>query len=95
LDEAKNTPGCLYFAMPVQVSSPFLDRDHQLTPAQQHFETLGGFSKFNEVYQVGLHAGRKVLQQWKEEGRLPTGLVDDVKGEKAIKRGARLRRMSI
>lgn len=44
---------------------------------------------------MGLHAGRKVLQQWKEEGRLPTGLVDEVKGEKAIKRGARLRRMSI
>ncbi|KAJ9098511.1 hypothetical protein QFC20_005937 [Naganishia adeliensis] len=78
LDEAKNTPGCLYYAMPVQ-----------------QFETLGGFSKFNEVYQVGLQAGRKVLQQWKEEGRLPTGLVDQVKGEKAIKRGARLRRMSI
>ncbi|GHJ83736.1 hypothetical protein NliqN6_0138 [Naganishia liquefaciens] len=78
LDEAKNTPGCLYYAMPVQ-----------------QFETLGGFSKFNEVYQVGLHAGRKVLQKWREEGRLPTGLVDEVKGEKAIKRGARLRRMSI
>ncbi|KAJ9102995.1 hypothetical protein QFC19_004553 [Naganishia cerealis] len=78
LGEAKNTPGCLYYAMPVQ-----------------QFETLGGFSKFNEVYKVGLTAGRDILQKWKEEGRLPTGLVDDVKGEKAIKRGARLRRMSI
>jgi lysophospholipid hydrolase len=56
---------------------------------------LGGFAQFNDVYKVGLTAGREILQKWKEEGRLPTGLVDDVKGEKAIKRGARLRRMSI
>lgn len=60
-------------------------------PVQQ-FETLGGFSKFNEVYTVGLEAAREVLKQWKEEGKLPTGLVDDVQAKsQAVKRGTRLR----
>ena len=75
LNEAKKTPGCLYYAMPVQ-----------------QFETLGGFSKFNEVYTVGLEAAREVLKQWKDEGKLPTGLVDDVQAKsQAVKRGTRLR----
>jgi lysophospholipid hydrolase len=75
LEEAKKTPGCLYYAMPVQ-----------------QFETLGGFSKFDEVFSVGLKAGREILSQWKEEGRLPTGLVDDVQAKsQAVKRGTRLR----
>lgn len=75
LNEAKKTPGCLYYAMPVQ-----------------QFETLGGFSKFNEVYAVGLEASREVLKQWKQEGKLPTGLVDDVQAKsQAVKRGTRLR----
>lgn len=75
LNEAKKTPGCLYYAMPVQ-----------------QFETLGGFSKFNEVYTVGLEAAREVLKQWKAEGKLPTGLVDDVQAKsQAVKRGTRLR----
>lgn len=60
-------------------------------PVQQ-FETLGGFSKFNEVYTVGLEAAREVLKQWKDEGKLPTGLVDDVQAKsQAVKRGTRLR----
>lgn len=75
LEEAKKTPGCLYYAMPVQ-----------------QFETLGGFSQFDEIKQVGLEAGRMILNKWKEEGTLPTGLVDGVKAEsQALKRGARLR----
>ncbi|WWD18608.1 lysophospholipase NTE1 [Kwoniella shandongensis] len=63
-------------------------------PVQQ-FDTLGGFKRFSEVMAIGLTAGREALRKWKEEGRLPTGLVDDAKGAKTIKRGNRLRRMSI
>lgn len=59
-------------------------------PVQQ-FETLGGFGKFDEVYKVGLEAAREILKQWKEEGKLPTGLVDDAMAGKAVRRGARLR----
>jgi lysophospholipid hydrolase len=62
-------------------------------PVQQ-FETLGGFNQFSEVLAVGLAAARKQLGQWREEGKLPTGLVDDVKGAKAIQRGNRLRSVS-
>ncbi|KAK8858713.1 lysophospholipase NTE1 [Kwoniella newhampshirensis] len=63
-------------------------------PVQQ-FDTLGGFKRFSEVMAIGLTAGREALRKWKEEGRLPTGLVDDTKGTNIIKRGNRLRRMSI
>ncbi|WVQ85079.1 lysophospholipase NTE1 [Cryptococcus sp. DSM 104549] len=63
-------------------------------PVQQ-FDTLGGFKRFSEVMAIGLKAGREALRKWKEEGKLPTGLVDDIKGAKAIQRGNRLRRMSI
>lgn len=63
-------------------------------PVQQ-FETLGGFKKFSEVLAVGLKAAREQLSMWKEEGRLPSGLVDDIKGQKAIANAARTRRMSI
>ncbi|OCF45992.1 lysophospholipase NTE1 [Kwoniella heveanensis CBS 569] len=59
-------------------------------PVQQ-FDTLGGFKRFTEVLSVGLTAGRETLKQWKEEGKLPTGLVDASKGSKAIQRGNRLR----
>ncbi|RSH91000.1 phosphatidylcholine and lysophosphatidylcholine phospholipase [Saitozyma podzolica] len=78
LEDVKNTPGCLYMAMPVQ-----------------EFDTLGGFKRFSEVLAIGLQAGRDTLQKWKAEGILPTGLVDEVKGAVTIKRGARIRRMSI
>lgn len=63
-------------------------------PVQQ-FDTLGGFKSFPEVLKVGLEAGREQLRKWKEEGVLPTGLVDDAKGATAIRKGNRLRRMSI
>ena len=58
---------------------------------EQQFETLGGFKQFAEVLHVGLTASREALHKWRQEGRLPTGLVDDVKGATAIKRGNRLR----
>jgi lysophospholipid hydrolase len=61
----------------------------------QNFETLGGFKKFKEVFEVGLDAGREQLKKWKEEGRLMSGLVDDQKGRGAWEKGNRLRRMSI
>lgn len=63
-------------------------------PVQQ-FETLGGFKQFPQVLAVGLEAGREQLRKWKAEGLLPTGLVDEIRGVAAIKRGNRLRRMSI
>ncbi|KAK4684591.1 lysophospholipid hydrolase, partial [Tremellales sp. Uapishka_1] len=59
-------------------------------PVQQ-FDTLGGFKHFTELVKIGLQAGRDSLQKWKDEGTLPSGLVDDVKGVKTIKRGNRLR----
>lgn len=57
----------------------------------QDFETLGGFKRFTELLAVGLQTGREALKVWKEDGRLPTGLIDDVKGASAIKRGNSLR----
>ncbi|WVW84836.1 lysophospholipase NTE1 [Kwoniella bestiolae CBS 10118] len=59
-------------------------------PVQQ-FDTLGGFKRFSEVLHIGLQAGREVLKKWKDEGKLPTGLVDASKGSKVIQRGNRLR----
>lgn len=61
----------------------------------QHVDTLGGFKQFQEVFKVGLEAGREQLRKWKEEGVLMTGLVDEVGGRKAFEKGNRLRRMSI
>jgi hypothetical protein len=43
---------------------------------------------------VGLKAGREILAKWKEEGRLPSGLVDDVKAKQATSRGTRLRQVT-
>ncbi|EIW67695.1 hypothetical protein TREMEDRAFT_72160 [Tremella mesenterica DSM 1558] len=63
-------------------------------PVQQ-FETLGGFKQFSQVLAVGLEAARNALRQWKDEGRLPSGLVDDIKGQRAIQKAKRTRRMSI
>jgi lysophospholipid hydrolase len=57
----------------------------------KQFETLGGFKQFSEVLAVGLKSGREVIKQWREEGKLPSGLVDDVKGAQAIQRVNRLR----
>lgn len=57
----------------------------------QQFETLGGFKRFSEVLAVGLKAGREVIKQWKEDGRLPSGLVDDAKGAASVQRANRLR----
>lgn len=62
-----------------------------LTCRSQQFETLGGFSKFKEVYEVGLEAGREAIRKWKVAGKLPTGLVDGAKSSKAVRRGERLR----
>nr|XP_019012887.1 lysophospholipase NTE1 [Kwoniella pini CBS 10737]OCF51668.1 lysophospholipase NTE1 [Kwoniella pini CBS 10737] len=59
-------------------------------PVQQ-FDTLGGFKRFSEVLSIGLQAGREVLKKWKDEGKLPNGLVDTSKGTKSIQRGNRLR----
>ncbi|WWC88526.1 lysophospholipase NTE1 [Kwoniella dendrophila CBS 6074] len=59
-------------------------------PVQQ-FDTLGGFKRFSEVLNIGLKAGRETLKKWKDEGKLPNGLVDASKGSKAVQRGNRLR----
>lgn len=74
--------------MPVQVSD--FESTRTRTDYQQ-FETLGGFKQFTDVLGVGLEAAREALRKWRQEGRLPSGLVDDVKGATAIKRGNRLR----
>ncbi|KGB75028.2 lysophospholipase NTE1 [Cryptococcus deuterogattii R265] len=68
---------------------------HYIAMPVQQFDTLGGFKRFSEVLEIGLKAGRETLKKWKEEGTLPTGLVDEAKGSKAVQRGNRLRRMSI
>ncbi|OXM79313.1 lysophospholipase NTE1 [Cryptococcus neoformans Bt63] len=68
---------------------------HYIAMPVQQFDTLGGFKRFSEVMEIGLKAGRETLKKWKEEGKLPTGLVDEAKGSKAVQRGYRLRRMSI
>lgn len=62
-------------------------------PVQQ-YETLGGFKQFQGVFGVGLEAGREQLRKWKEEGVLPSGLVDENRVS-GLRRGNRLRRMSI
>ncbi len=94
LEDAKVTPGCLYYAMPVQVRGRRNVLRGEMTLTRrlpcQAYDTLG-FGKFTEIMGVGLKAGREVLAKWKEEGRLPTGLVDDVKAKQAISRGTRLR----
>jgi lysophospholipid hydrolase len=59
-------------------------------PVQQ-FDTLGGFKRFNEVFEIGLRAGRETLKGWREEGKLPTGLVDEKKAGGIVKRGNRIR----
>ncbi|ODO05143.1 lysophospholipase NTE1 [Cryptococcus wingfieldii CBS 7118] len=66
-------------------------------PCQQ-FDTLGGFKQFSEILAIGLKAGREGLKKWKEEGRLPTGFVDENKAKGRggkVDKGNRLRRMSI
>ena len=88
LEDVKNDPHCLYIAMPVQVR---LDYNRGVETDRQQFETLGGFKQFSEVLAVGLNSSREALKKWRAEGRLPSGLVDDVKGASAIKRGNRLR----
>jgi len=89
LEDVKSDPHCLYIAMPVQVRLPSL---FTWTEADgQQFETLGGFKQFSEVLAVGLTSSREALKKWRAEGRLPSGLVDDVKGARAIKRANRLR----
>jgi lysophospholipid hydrolase len=40
---------------------------------------------------VGLQAGRETLKKWKDEGKLPSGLVDDKKSQAVLSRGTRLR----
>lgn len=57
----------------------------------QEFDTLGGFNRFSEVLAVGVKAGREALKDWKDQGKLPNGLVDDRKGNAALTRGTRLR----
>jgi len=88
LEDVKNDPHCLYIAMPVQVSHDYI---RGVETDRQQFETLGGFKQFSEVLAVGLNSSREALKKWRAEGRLPSGLVDDVKGASAIKRGNRLR----
>jgi lysophospholipid hydrolase len=74
----------------------FVEHVHVLLTLRfKQFDTLGGFKRFSDVLAVGLTAGREALRKWKDEGILPTGLVDEIKGAVAIQRGARLRRMSI
>lgn len=62
----------------------------------QHFDTLGGFSKFDEILGIGREAARKQLDEWRVEGRLPTGLLrgSNDKGGRA-KDFVRMRRNSI
>lgn len=95
LEDVKTDPSCLYLSMPVQVRYACLTRGVYLTDHdEQEFDTLGGFKRFTDLLAVGVKTGREALKTWKEEGRLPTGLVDDVKGAPAIQRGNRLRRVS-
>lgn len=48
---------------------------YQAMPVQA-YTTMGGFSKFDEIYKIGLEAGTKQLEEWKDAGKLPTGLLD-------------------
>jgi hypothetical protein len=88
LEDVKTDPHCLYLAMPVQVSCGMPIKG---SADEQQFDTLGGFKRFSEVLAVGVESGREALRVWKAEGRLPTGLVDDCKGQAALTRGTRLR----
>jgi lysophospholipid hydrolase len=40
---------------------------------------------------IGLEAGREALKEWKDKGKLPSGLVDDKRGQATVQRGNRLR----
>lgn len=55
------------------------------------------FNKYDELVEIGYRAGLEVLDKWKEEGKLPTGLEDAYKvSEKGKKRkGRSLRRNSV
>lgn len=62
----------------------------------QHFDTLGGFGRFDEVLAIGRDAARRQLAEWRAEGRLPSGLLDDVPGRGGrTKDSVRMRRNSI
>lgn len=55
------------------------------------------FGKYDELVEVGYQAGLKVLDEWKEQAKLPSGFEDEHKVlEKSKKRkGRSLRRNSI
>ncbi|ORY25937.1 hypothetical protein BCR39DRAFT_542645 [Naematelia encephala] len=61
----------------------------------QEFDTLGGFKRFSDVLAVGIKSGREAIREWRDQGRLPTGLVDEKRGAGLVQTGNRLRRMSI
>lgn len=35
------------------------------------------FGKFTEIMDVGYQAAQKMITQWKKEGKIPTGLVEN------------------
>lgn len=61
----------------------------------QDVETIGGFKKFGEVRELGLHAARKQLKAWSDEGRLPHPIADKSHGAIGQQKHTRMRRSSI
>lgn len=53
------------------------------------------FGRFLELYEIGVSAGKKMLDDFDKRGQLPTGMESEIEVGKAPKRGQAPRRNSI
>jgi len=60
----------------------------------QEFSILQ-FNKFEQILAIGYEKGKKMLQEWKDAGNLPTGYEEGYHGGDKRKKGRSLRRNSI
>ncbi|KAF9512765.1 hypothetical protein BS47DRAFT_1372722 [Hydnum rufescens UP504] len=60
----------------------------------QEFSILQ-FNKFEQILAIGYERGKKMLQEWKDAGNLPTGYEEGYHGGDKRKKGRSLRRNSI
>lgn len=53
------------------------------------------FKRFEELLEIGHVTGKKMLLDWAEEGKLPTGTEGEISPERVKKRGQSARRNSV
>jgi lysophospholipid hydrolase len=96
LQDAKVARDCLYMAMPVQaVSVIFKTVSNLCSSSFVKYGTMQ-FGKFEEIQKKGYQAALKCLQQWSQEGRLPSAYIDGKDNASAgRKKGRSVRRNSI